>query len=778
MARVGETQPADEVGNLIREVVAQTVNLHSDSQPLDCPGIRFDDQGMIVPHSILGDLEDFRKFLEAKGETELLKRIPASQTNPEKAFEAAVRNHTERVMRGVPSAHRNTQSNALHHWHTHMGQRRRQQAHLSDRLNRPVENLLMNQDIHFRETQEQKEFLSQAMPDIHSGYGYRVGSEFWSLPQRYGDDISGITATLTQTEQGRRGPVTHVGQPRSIRQESGIMSAESTTFPHWNWSDHLLQQCQELQHTDMKKPDISGLEVIGCGRPLAAVTVGPSPVVETQTEEHSEMKKENLDNLAQADDAVSDTLNIPVLRFCGQLASWTGSSSSNQKEVGISTTINFEVVTGKIASAHLELQNVGSTAIFYSWQQIHIPSSFPHLQLQSRRKENCFYFNTSPNVILPGATRHVEFLFKSELAGVKTELWQLNTHPVLLQGAAMQVKLKGYALHQDRTADQRLHLQMMLEKKVTQKMCRSIMYEMLQGVQTPERPSSPAELYITEEEEFARKNPKWQYCDKAVGQLKTLWLEVNPGHTWDLSVDTLLQAILSLPLQQSAQDTIIREQGLSRLNSLLLQLCEPSHMKHNHRTPEILLNQLWRDLLDAMADEATQLRRLLGLPVNETWIDKKDETLDSDADVADVRNKDEKRDKKAGAAAKEERNGMKSRLKDDNKGEAKLAATEKLVEKRKGEKRDDVGRGKAKQNQGKEPGVAPETLPGSTRREAPQEQNVDLARISIYKTFLHKKVYALMEDLVDTFCDLMDEEHEQDTLLQYIQNNSYIINNS
>lgn len=51
--------------------------------------------------------------------------------------------------------------------------------------------------------------------------GYHVGSEFWSLPQRYGDEMSGITATLTQTEQGRCKPVTHVGQPSSIRQESG-----------------------------------------------------------------------------------------------------------------------------------------------------------------------------------------------------------------------------------------------------------------------------------------------------------------------------------------------------------------------------------------------------------------------------------------------------------------------------------------------------------------------------------------------------------------------------
>lgn len=53
-----------------------------------------------------------------------------------------------------------------------------------------------------------------------------------------------------------------------------------------------------------------------------------------------------------------------------------------------------------------------------------------------------------------------------------------------------------------------VHKQTKLEKTVKVKMCWSIVYEMLQGVRTPERPSSPAELYVTEEQEFLSKNPK------------------------------------------------------------------------------------------------------------------------------------------------------------------------------------------------------------------------------------------------------------------------------
>lgn len=45
--------------------------------------------------------------------------------------------------------------------------------------------------------------------------------------------MSGIAATLTQTERGRREPVTHVGQPSSIRQESGRPHTVTYTVPQF-----------------------------------------------------------------------------------------------------------------------------------------------------------------------------------------------------------------------------------------------------------------------------------------------------------------------------------------------------------------------------------------------------------------------------------------------------------------------------------------------------------------------------------------------------------------
>nr|XP_046262833.1 MYCBP-associated protein isoform X2 [Scatophagus argus] len=749
MACVHKTQPADEVRNAVRRAVSHPVNLDADNQPLDytgMEGLRFDDQGLVLPHSILGSLDDFRNYLEAKGETELVKRIPKSQKDP--PSEAPGRHHSESEDNGCGfrSGYSNTQGNALQHWQTHMTQRRRQQGFLSDLLNRPVENLLMNQDNHFRQTQEQREILNQVMPLIHSGYGHRVGSEFWSLPQRYGDEMSGITATLTQTEQGRREPVTHVAQPQSIRQEAGIICFETLRPASWTWDqdEHLLYQCQELkevlQDMDIYKPDIDRLEVIGSSKPSPFVTVCCSPLIEEEEEEkeHKEMKNENLDPLAQYDNVQSDALLIPALRFCGQLATWTGNSNTNQGEVGISATIIFEALTGETASSHLELQNDGSTAIFYSWQQLLMPSNFPNLRSQT--KNPCFYFNSSSGVILPGHTQQMEFIFKSEEPGIKTELWQLNTHPVLLQGASMQVTLRGVALYQDKTADQRLFIETKLENIVLGKLCRSIVHEVLQGVQTPERPSSPAELYITEEQEFLRRNPKLQYLDEPVEDLKRLWQEMNPGRSWDLSVDTLQQVVLSLPDQESAQ-----EKRLARLNSVLLQLSEPSELKH-HLTAAAIGQQLWRKLLDMMVIEAIRLRNLLGLPERDTWIGKMEESQISETDMADNRDAGA-----AGAAAKEERSGARSRFKDVNKP----TTTEKSMEdaRKKGKRRDEAGK-RTREKQGQESTSLTDTRPEGISQRPPEDQSVEL------------EVYALLEELVDSLCDLMDDLNEgceQDT---------------
>ncbi|XP_010767093.1 MYCBP-associated protein-like, partial [Notothenia coriiceps] len=73
MALVPKTQPTEGASDTVQGPATHPVNQDPDSQPPDCTGsegFNFDDQEMVLPHSILGTLEDFRSYLEAKGETE------------------------------------------------------------------------------------------------------------------------------------------------------------------------------------------------------------------------------------------------------------------------------------------------------------------------------------------------------------------------------------------------------------------------------------------------------------------------------------------------------------------------------------------------------------------------------------------------------------------------------------------------------------------------------------------------------------------------------------
>ncbi|KAM6972495.1 MYCBP-associated protein [Aplochiton taeniatus] len=782
---VRKTRPPDDVRKAVTVAVARPLVQEPGPQPLDYTGPggpRFDAQGMVLPHSILGSLEGFRREMEARGETELVSRIPEPQRGglPQPVEQ---RGGAAEGPPTVPPGRTTLQSHALEHWHLHMSQRLRQQDLLSNQLQKPVGGLLMNQSNRFRETQEQRELLSRALPTIHHGHGYRVGSEFWSLPQRFGDEVSGISATLTQSQRGQQEPVTHIGQPSNIRRESGGGGPQSSvSFGRaWDQSLYLQHRQQELRDVlrelDFNQPDIDGLEVIGSGQPYTSVPVKPSPLVEEKEQQENEQfieeEQENYDPLAQFDDVMKEPLLIPALRFCGQPARWTGNDSAHKGEVGISARVTFESVAGERACSDLELQNEGSTAVYYSWQRQPQPHSFPDARTRCHTQH--FYFNTSTGVILPGDTQRVEFLFKSEVPGIRSEVWQLNTHPVLLGGASIQVTLRGVALYQDKTAHQRMTLEKELQHKEAVSVCRSMVRDILQGVLTPERPGSPAELYTTEEEHFLQLNPKLQYLREPVEALKKLWQRVAEATgekktSWDLSVHTLRQAVLSLPReeppQEPALDSLTQERVLAQLNLLLLQL-SLAQLQHTPRPLHTIGLQLWRELLDGLASEALWLRHQLGLPEVESWTEHtQDLPHHPHHDTWDKTKEEEKNDKKGGAAPKDVKKGGNNKEKEEKKGAAKPAVKEKVPEDRPNMKKKGKG-----EEVGKRPGAKPgkdlgkeaSSLEVSHDSDKPHPHMDVLIEPEVqakYRRRLHQQVYVLMQGMVDSLCELVDDEAE------------------
>ena len=76
-----------------------------------------------------------------------------------------------------------------------------------------------------------------------------------------------------------------------------------------------------------------------------------------------------------------------------------------------------------------------------------------------------------------------------------------------------------------------LHLQSELKQKEAKHMVRDLLEDIVGGMRTPERPSSPVDAYITDEEIFRRNNPK-VFQDLCVQIIYEFYFIIPPTTKW------------------------------------------------------------------------------------------------------------------------------------------------------------------------------------------------------------------------------------------------------
>ncbi|NXE10626.1 MYBPP protein, partial [Lophotis ruficrista] len=512
-----------ETKKVIDLLVAYPIFPKTPREPLTFsgPGLFGDGCEEILPHHILGSLEEFKMEALARGNTQIADFIEVS--HPDVTVTALREEHggekKKKVRQTPPAEHK-----ALQNWHHNMAIRKKQEKYLGGILRRAENELLMSISDDYRQIQEERDLIDRTLPALLPGKGYRSGSEFWSQPERIGDELTGLTMTLTQRERGYPEPVTHVGKPHTIQMETGKRASQRGQKPSkkirshltWNKSLFLKHRRQELksilEELDFYQPDLDGLEVIGKGQPFTSVSAEPFPHATTS----EESEKTDRDD----PDVVPEAKPGPFLRFCGKPACWVDRTASSGEKIGIATRLTFESVTGEKAESCLTVNNDGTAAIWYNWMRL--PQQIPSRETKGTRTQ-CFYFDTRPGVILPGETRKFSFLFKSERAGIFSESWEFRTHPLLLEGALLQVTLWGIAVYEDKLADLREKLESDLAAQEGAAIVGEILREIVDQIRTPERTPSPLGAYITEEELFHQKNPKLHYQHRVVKQLHELW---------------------------------------------------------------------------------------------------------------------------------------------------------------------------------------------------------------------------------------------------------------
>ncbi|NWV20787.1 MYBPP protein, partial [Origma solitaria] len=533
----------------VEHVVAHPLPRKAPRGPLTFPAPRQFGDGSeeILPHHILGSVEDFRTEALARGNTQLADAIKVPCPN---VSVAALKGEHEGE-KEEKKAHevQTVEHKALQNWSHHMAMRKKQEKHLGEILHKPENELLMNKSEDYRQIQEERDLIDRSLPALFPGKGYRVGSEFWSLPDQIGDELTGLRTTLTRTECGNPQPLTQVGKPPTIQRETGLKPPKRIPCRlNWDKSLYLKRRQQELKsildELGFHKPELEGLEVIGKGESstsVSAKTLRRSAIFSEEIE--------TLDPLSDTFTVVPETEKVPSLVFCGQPARWIKGITACRNEIGIAARLTFQALVSEKAESFLTVTNDGRAAIWYNWMRL--PLQIPSRETK-QGKMPCFYFDTRPGVILPGETRRFSFIFKSERVGVFSEPWEFRTHPMLLGGALLQVTLWGVAVYEDKLADFREKLESELAAREVVAVVKESLNDILYGVRTPERTPSPVDSCVTEEELFYRKNPELHYQHQVVKQLHKLWRQ-------HMTVPSVLEDGVPLDQRSTAADTEYQE---------------------------------------------------------------------------------------------------------------------------------------------------------------------------------------------------------------------------
>ncbi|XP_078330048.1 MYCBP-associated protein-like isoform X3 [Crassostrea virginica] len=649
--------------------------------PIDAPvkepdysgfaGPRYNEEGAPIPHSLLGSYDEFRKEAIKRGDLLDLPVPSDADLQPDRPtvkYEKKKRDRCDRL--------RPNENNALINWQLKMLERKRQQGYISKLLQKNPEDLAMNAADNYRRITEERYIIDRTIPAKDYGKGYRVGSEFWKQQERFGDEETGIHMTLTKTEQGYPRPVEHIGIPKSVRQEKGWFWPPYHTTPvHYPWhkNPYLEERREQLQDViselDPHKPDFDKLEVIGTSNPVNHERVQSNlGILEEEARFMEEgMEPDYLDQDAPQEidekEGKEELVFGPSISFAGQPARWTGDGYSYADQIGIEARVTFESLAGDRVTSYLYIINDGTTSVYYDWKKLPKENPFDLVHAHVQR----FYFNNSSGkiylkgVILPGETMKFPFVFKSPNAGVFTEQWKFETRPNLCGGAALIVTLRGIALQEDKFQREREELERDLQQKQAEQVVRQIMYDIISGIKTPDRPSSPIDAYITDEEIFSRNNPKLHYNHSSIAELKQLYLEIAPeeereGRVWDLSVEDLRDEIVAMDEEDER-----KENFLHQLNTIVskMSFCPNKPVKKDLYKVgyELLL-----EAVDGIVRESYSIRQTMGLP------ERENDDLPDDFNVLPESRLSNRRQASRLSNADSDISDVRSKSKADNKG--------------------------------------------------------------------------------------------------------------
>ncbi|CAI8052493.1 MYCBP-associated protein [Geodia barretti] len=220
------------------------------------------------------------------------------------------------------------------------------------------------------------------------------------------------------------------------------------------------------------------------------------------------------------------SLEGPALNIRDHLLKWEKShvQTSQTRSEPVEFRLMFESgVEEEEVTSCLPMENCGTTAIYYSWKRFVQPNPLQTVQAGDVQR---FYFDTRGGVLLPGQVQSFPFVFKSTNAGIFTEVWALQTCPLLAGGQTIRITLRGVAFQEDTNKHKREDLERELSHRVAVVAAERLVKQIVNSIATPPHSSPQLLDTLPEEDVFRSQNPHLYYHYNVVLQLKALYDEI------------------------------------------------------------------------------------------------------------------------------------------------------------------------------------------------------------------------------------------------------------
>jgi hypothetical protein len=239
-----------------------------------------------------------------------------------------------------------------------------------------------------------------------------------------------------------------------------------------------------------------------------------------------------------ADTSYSTAVNVDTSEYRPRYGK-TGPALELSEEHLTLTGTAGELVSG-VVTAH----NTGTASVYFSWRHVE-PALLPGMA-----RDTCtrFYFNDLAGVVLPGEHRLFAFVFKSPICGIFFDEWELVTVPAL--GSSHRIRVKAVALPQPQ---QRPHMDVdasaasidtELRSRAAKKTVRDLVFGVVDSAVAKSIASHPK---IKPEDELVAKfitaNPSIHHSADSIARYCEIATDAGLGTAWDLSLQTLEQAI-------------------------------------------------------------------------------------------------------------------------------------------------------------------------------------------------------------------------------------------